>query len=207
MLSRIELCALNSITKFISMKKICLLATLIVSLHAQAQLEKGCWMPGGSIAFKSVKYSGSNNSSTSTILQLQPSLGYFFADKIAGGIQVNFSNTHVSPPDDNYSSLLAGPWARYYFLPANKKTNLFFQASYNIGREKYRHYNAQRLSDFGFSAGPSFFLNKYISFETAIYWKQNKYSSEPDHYNTIGISIGLQAYLHPAEGKGKSRPN
>ena len=187
------------------MKKICLLAVLIASLQAQAQLEKGSWMPGGSIAFKSIKSGSGSASLTSTNLQLQPSVGYFFADKIAGGIQVSFSNVHVKNSDDNYSSLLAGPWARYYFLPAEKKTNLFFQASYNIGNEKHRNYYTNRISDFGFSAGPSFFLNRNISFETAVFWKQSKYNADSGHTNTIGISIGLQAYLHHAEGKRKKQ--
>jgi hypothetical protein len=158
-------------------------------LHAQ--LTKGNLLAGGSVSFESKTYTGDD--SKTTFFQFMPNAGYFFMDKLAGGLKLSFSNT--STDDDSFRDFLAGPFARYYFLPVARPTNLFLEGHFLFGSEKYKNFDAESKTRFGVAAGPAFFLNKHVALETAAYWQSVKHENDEGRYNSFGVFIGLQVHL------------
>lgn len=162
-----------------------------------AQVTKGNFLAGGSVSFQSTKYSDGDGSVG--VFQFMPDAGYFFADRIAIGLRASYTN--VSDDGDDYSDLLVGPFARYYFLPAPRKTNIFLEASFLFGSEKYEGFDSEGKTQFGFSAGPAFFLNPHVAVETALHWQSLKYEDDDGSYNTFGISVGFQVHLNCLRAK------
>jgi hypothetical protein len=175
------------------MKKI--LLTLLASFGAffiYGQVSKGNFMAGGSLAFQSSRYSENDNSVG--VLNLSPGAGYFFIERGAAGIRASFRL--VSNDGDRYREMMIGPFARYYFLPTTRKTNLFLEANFMVGNEKYENFEAETKTEIGVSAGPSFFLNEHIAIESILGWRRIKYENDLGHTNVFGIGIGFQVYLN-----------
>lgn len=105
------------------MYKSFLIVLCFLTLTTNAQISQGNILAGGAVSFTSQKYSGGG--SNANVLHIMPDAGYFFADKIAGGIRASF--TDYSDAGDSYRDLLIGPFARYYFLPVAQKTNIFLE--------------------------------------------------------------------------------
>jgi hypothetical protein len=169
-----------------------LLLFSIVAIISHAQLTKGSWLIGGSASFESTKYTGDDDNTT-TLVQVMPGAGYFFMDKLAGGLRTSLA--YKSNDGDSFRDLGIGPFARYYFLPAVKTTNVFAEAHFLVGSEKYKNFDAESKTRFGVAAGPAFFLNKHIAVEAMLYWQSLKHAGDEGRYNSVGLSIGLQAYL------------
>lgn len=159
---------------------------------SNAQITQGNILAGGAVSFTSQKYSGAGGSTN--VLHIMPDAGYFFADKIAGGIRASF--TDYSDAVDSYRDLLIGPFARYYFLPVAQKTNIFLEGSFAAGIQKYDGFDAESKSQFGFSAGPAFFLNPHVAVEATLNWSSLKYKDDNGRFNTFGLAIGFQVHLH-----------
>src|SRR5687767_7742027 len=108
------------------MKKVLFAAFLLVSSNAIfAQVNKGQWLAGGSIGFESQK----QGDAKATMFNFSPNAGYFFIDKFAGGLRVDFTSRKVDGADDADSYFTAAPFLRYYFLDAAQKVNVFADAS------------------------------------------------------------------------------
>jgi hypothetical protein len=177
-------------------KLILAVAAFFCSSASQAQLTKGHFLAGGSLAFSSQKYSDGDN--TVNVLTLAPNAGYFFMNKGAAGLKVSFTN--YSNGDDSFRDFMAGPFARYYFLPVEKKTNILLEAHFMAGTEKYEGFDSEGKTQWGFAAGPAFFLNEFIAVETTLSWQSLKYETDSGRYNKWGITIGFQLHL-----KGKKK--
>ena len=183
------------------MKKLALLVMIAISSYqlSFSQVTKGNFLLGGSISFQSTKYSeGGNNTG---IFNFMPDVGYFFADRFAGGLRASFTN--VSDEGDSYRDLLIGPFARYYFLPAAQKTNIFLEGNFMFGSEKYEGFDASSKTQFGFAAGPAFFINPNIAVEATVGWHSLKYEDDEGRYNTFGLAVGFQIHLDCMKGKSK----
>ena len=76
-----------------------------------------------------------------------------------------------------------------------KKTNVFLEADYQLGTEKYQDMDAVGKSQIGLAAGPAFFVNPFIAIETIISWRSLKYKEAEGRYNTFGIGIGFQLHF------------
>src|SRR5579859_4202038 len=100
------------------MKKILFAAVLMTSAYAvSAQTNKGQWLAGGNVSFKS-ESNGPADAQKSTTFQLSPDAGYFFIDNLAAGIRLNYQSEKVKNDPNGASTLFfAGPFVRYYFLP------------------------------------------------------------------------------------------
>ncbi len=179
------------------MKRCLVILLLMVSCTLSAQIQEGTFLAGGTLSFQSTNYSA-GNSKTST-WNLTPGGGYFFIDRFAAGARVSF--THISNDADSYSDILAGPFARFYFLPATRNTNIFLEAEYLFGSEKYDDFDAVGKTQLGIAAGPSFFINPFIAVETVVSWQSMKYKGGDGRYNTLGIGIGFQFHLRCKEDK------
>jgi hypothetical protein len=168
-----------------------LFVALLTSQLSFSQATKGNIMAGGSVSFQSSKYSAGGN--TISTFNFMPGAGYFFYDRIAGGVRISFTN--YSDEGNSYRDLLAGPFARYYFLPASRKTNLFLEGNFMLGTEKYEGYESESKTQWGVAAGSAFFLNPHIAVEATLGWRSLKYENDIGRYNTFGIGIGFQIHV------------
>lgn len=189
----------------------CITLVLLVTV-ANAQLEKGVWMAGGSgslysyqndfIVNSSIQFSGKYIES-----DLSVSIGYFFVDKLSAGLRPCFNSFQVKGGGLNsvQSQFAIGPFARYYFLDKNKQFNILTDISYQTGLNKENLTNRSatrgKYNIFSVSAGTELFLNSTIGIEILIDYKNEIESidSGPDSYYSTAkgfqTSIGFQLHL------------
>ena len=94
---------------------------------------KGNFMVGGNASFQTSKGEDAPDDSRITTVEFNPNIGYFFIDNLAGGLRLSLSSYKEKEDDEGFTSLLAAPFVRYYFLPAAQKVNLFADASFGVG--------------------------------------------------------------------------
>lgn len=182
------------------MKRSILLVLFLAPItNCFSQLTKGSFLVGGAISFQSSKYTEGGN--TTATLLATPGAGYFFIDKLAGGIRTSIS--YQSNDGDSRLDFLAGPFTRYYFLPLTRQVNILLDGSFMIGTEKYQNFDADTKTEYGFAAGPAFFINPRIAIEATIGWRSLKYKDDAGRYNTFGMSVGFQLHLQPRRKEGK----
>lgn len=125
-------------------------AFLMTGFIANAQLDKGIWLVGGSANFSSTNgetiYNGGIQKSTYLDISVSPDIGYFIADKFAVGIKPSFSYSKadygelidegIPVAGGGYSHIMwfdIGPFIRYYFLPIGNRVNIFAEGNYLCG--------------------------------------------------------------------------
>ncbi|PRY09743.1 outer membrane protein with beta-barrel domain [Pontibacter ummariensis] len=144
-------------------------ATLFVlsSASAFAQTSSGTVVVSGSVGFAQQAYERTNFDGNSTNIQVFPSIGYFYKDRLEVGISTGFSfgrNTSKSEDGEYISksyNISAGPYIRKY-LPITEK--LFFTASAGlsagIGSAKTKAFQNESFGEpsrsftYGISAAP-----------------------------------------------------
>lgn len=165
---------------------------LTLSFSAFTQINKGQWLVGGSAGFESTKY-GDVDESKYTTFNISPNAGYFFIDNLAGGARVSFSS-FKEKGEDASSSFLFAPFARYYFLPAAQKVNIFADASYGFGSMKDGE--SDGFNQFAIAAGPAVFLSPNTALEFTLQYRSaggDAYGD--DRLNTFGVNVGFQVHL------------
>ena len=175
-------------------------ATLFVgsvsAAFSQGNINKGDWMLGGDAGFTSQK----QGDYKTTSFNLAPDAGYFFIDNFAGGLRVSLASskeTYNSEDIKNNSYSLA-PFVRYYFLPASQKVNLFADASFGFGQNKYTSGGTDSKTNFtnlGIKAGPAIFLTPATALEIALGYNSTKVKNISDRENQFGVSVGFQIHL------------
>ncbi len=175
----------------------CLL--LFFSCCSYAQINKETWLIGGNAAFNLTQ----SEELKLTTVQLSPGGGYFFTNRIAAGLRTNITLDRYSWPDEKWRWLTVSlaPFARYYFLPAEQKVNLFADASYGFARSWYKSISyggkyAYNTSTISAMAGPAIFLNKHTSVEMTVgysYLSRGPIDSSAAHQFRFGV--GLQVHL------------
>ena len=106
---------------------------------AQAQTTAGSLMFGGNIRFTSTTQETTTQDQKSSQFQFLPSAGYFVADNLAVGVNVDLSTskTETGNATSKYSSFTAGPFARYYMFTSNEKFAFTGEAGVNFGGTKF----------------------------------------------------------------------
>lgn len=169
---------------------------------AFSQINKGNFLVGGSGAFSSRDQDGSKSSS----LAISPNVGYFFIDKLAGGVDLtlNFSSAKFSGVKTTARGLGVSPFVRYYILPSSSRINLFAEGSYGWGKSRYKSpdlTNNSTFNSYSLSVGPSFFVTSNIAVEfTAGYTysasrSKNIYSNYKTKEKLFQIGVGFQIHL------------
>lgn len=174
--------------KMITKSMFTLLAFVCITQVMTAQtVGKGAWMVGGSAGFSSTKVKNADFSTTR--IDLNPNLGYFFADDLALGLALDFNSTSV---DGNSSSTFGlGPFVRYYV------TNpIFIQVGANLGL------NDGAGTSFGAKVGYSWFLNDAVAIEPALFFTSYNNDGDLSDYSQFGLSIGVQAFTHHDHNMG-----
>ena len=181
------------------MKNVFLIVFFALPAMAMAQIREDQWLIGGNVFYS---YSKSKQLKFVSF-QLSPAAGYFFLDKLAGGLRLNVSSDTYRWATDGFriSSTSIAPFLRYYFLPVQEKLNLFADASFGYswgkykdldfgGSHRYRHYN------FALMAGPAIFLNEHTALEVTVgYNYLSRGPIDSTVTNKFQFGIGLQVHI------------
>src|SRR5690606_17529070 len=181
------------------MKTLTTLLLLALSLNSFSQIQKEQWMIGGNAAFS---FAQSEELKMST-LQFSPSGGYFFSNKLAGGMRVNFGSETYDWTDHKYrySNISFAPFLRYYFLPAEQKVNLFADAAYGFAWSRHKEiiYSGSHTywyNTMSVMAGPAIFINKHTALEVTFgYTHLTRGPVDSTATNKLQVGIGLQIHL------------
>jgi hypothetical protein len=176
---------------------------------AFGQLTKGHWLVGGNGRFYSYKNEIVSSVSTTngkyTQIDVSPNIGYFLADKFALGLKTTISSIKgdfsvaggVGTGGSNTQRYLFGAFGRYYFLEAEKQTNILVDANYQTGI--IRGLGKGTVSNLSISAGPVIYFNTSVGIEFLVGYMTDteKYTSEVfrEQRNGFQCSIGLQIHL------------
>jgi len=110
------------------------------------QTDRGTWFLGGNGSY--LRFDGKGS------LVLNPSIGYFLVNHLAGGIQLNLVAITSS------TSWSLGPFAKYYFY-GDERGRYYASIGLNIGSGAGSDFDA----GYSFGAGYAKFLNSSISIE------------------------------------------
>ena len=185
-----------------------------VGLKAQelTPTAKGNFMIGGSAGFSHSK----NNLSCSKNFDFAPNIGYFIIDGLAVGATPMYSYSNIKPYNNNSFSLKTishtfsiAPFIRYIF-----KNRIFTQIEGGIGiasvKERLFYWDKDLESTTTTkyiqpSIGYSYFINSKVAIEASAYYKYTTQKEkikdefardiEPLNKKSIGIRVGIQAYL------------
>lgn len=154
-------------------------------------------MVGGKLGFSSESNSEDDDYKL-TSFRFKPEFGYFFIDKLAGGIRGSIETGKDG--DNSYTDLLIGPFVRYYFLQAAMRTNVFVDGSYKFGSQKFGPGDSYGISQFGIGGGVDFFIARCFAIEMMLRYSSFKYNDFDDRYNTISFLVGFQLFLNGSKG-------
>lgn len=181
---------------------------LLLSFVSKGQLTKGVWIAGGTASFYSSKnkYSSTVVNQTSDVMRLSinPSVGYFLADKFTIGLRPSYTKikAQVTTPSGlttNENRIDLGPFARYYFLQAERQFNVLAEISYQYGFYWFTPRKGNR-NTFSASAGTVVFFNSSVGLELLLgYYTQKETIDDPvktiNEQRGLQMTIGFQFYL------------
>ena len=168
--------------------------------YTSGQITQKNWLVGGNGSYSSTKAQNSSGSYINRHLELDPNMGYFFADKIAGGVRAKlildrYIWSSDSESDSKAESLGLGPFLRYYLLPVDKIFNLFTEANYTYNFVGFSSQHPSKSNAFGFMAGAVFFLNYNVGIEfTSGYTIITTMQSHTKQHR-IQVGLGFQIHL------------
>src|SRR6185295_20007765 len=123
------------------------LVLLFIAITSKAftQIKRGQYLLGGSIRFESVNndYLPSGTYKSTNFI-ISPAIGYFFINKMASGLRIDFSS-YDSKSDGFESqsrSMTVSPFIRYYVLPVANKVNAFIDVAYVYTKTKWTFSNS-----------------------------------------------------------------
>mgnify|MGYP002078343719 CR=1 FL=1 len=182
------------------MKKGYLILTLgILSfISSFGQITKNNWMVGGNGMISFSNQTGSSASAKGQYITVSPNIGYFFIDKMAGGIRskYGFSKVTSGPIVAKSSRFNIGPFVRYYFLDKANRVNCFADAAFQFGKS-WGNNNAPSENDqnFTISAGPVIYFNSSVGLEFAINYGMDRGKIDDPKVNTLFFTLGFQIHL------------
>lgn len=181
---------------------------LLFSIVAKSQITKGNWMIGGNASFS---FSGSDYGTYNTRvngISLSPNVGYFFIDKLAGGLRLGYYRNNSKfknvpgLPSVNFNKTTVytfGPYIRYYFLPEEKSYNILVEGSYQFGTTKTEtevsSNPAISTNNFSIAAGPVIYFNSSVGIEFLLNYSTTNTNNSITKSYKLGIGIGLQIHL------------
>ncbi|MCU0374419.1 MAG: hypothetical protein MUF24_03835 [Chitinophagaceae bacterium] len=167
------------------------------SVELTAQLEKKNWMLGGNARLASSKQVNELSEVSQFSLDISPSVGYFFADKFAGGVkgQLGFTSLKYNGPTAKSSVIGVGPFLRYYMLSVDKPVNFFGEVFYRPLITK-ADFNARGIVTNGFTltGGAVVFLNTSVGLEFTLNYDFFN-NSNNNKVKTIFFGVGFQIHL------------
>ena len=145
-----------------------------------AQTSKSNLMLGGSASYNSYSYEGG---SSSTELNVNPSIGYFVIDNLALGAQLGYNL-----PSGSEATIMGGPFVRYYFVSLASNVKLFGQADAEFSKTA----GASEIStNIGGSAGLASFISKSTALEVSFGYHKNTLAK----LSQFGVNVGFQIHF------------
>jgi hypothetical protein len=180
--------------------KLFIITTLFSFFTSNSQITKGNWMVGGDGSFsnRTEKSNVSNEKYKSSILNLDANVGYFFIDKLSGGLIIRYNKYSIPYADSQSSNLFStGPFAKYYFLKNEKRINVFFESSYLHKIVFYGGENTNKTitNIFNLSGGVVCFFNSSVGLEFRIE-RSNQVFKDSNGYTVNDLIIGLGFQIH-----------
>lgn len=160
-----------------------------------SQITKNNWLMGGQLSFDHSKTKTDQSEISSTVFQGKPNVGYFFVDKLAGGIAFDLIHSISKlSSKTRVTTFGVGPFIRYYFLNTDNRINVVSDAriGFNVTSNNQNSLK-NRYTSYSFSAGPSVFLNSSVAMELLIGY--TGYQASTSSNNGIRASIGFQIHL------------
>lgn len=181
---------------------IALITAIMATTAVTGQITKGYWMFGGDASFSN-KETYQNQFKTDsrlklTELDIDANVGYFFIDKLQGGIRIGYSDYKLKEfTGSDRHFLNYGIYSRYYFLKTEKLVNIFLDGEYFLGS---RAISSGELKDningYVFSTGPTIFLNSSVAIELGMSYSSSKFKGVNDSTeNNLQLSLGFQIFL------------
>ena len=191
--------------------KISLLLFFFLAMTGKAftQISKGQFLLGGSVRFESMKENYyPDGTYKSTNIFVSPAIGYFFFNKMAGGVRVDLNSykSNSSSVETKQTSTTISPFVRYYFLPVAAKVNAFLDVGYLHSKSKWTRFSdpaysyADNSRGFQVLAGPSIFLTDQIALEFTLGVRHTKSTDrvallEATKSTTLSSGLGLQIHF------------
>lgn len=184
------------------MKKTILLLLICFAFKSSfAQLEKGNWLVGGSGSFSSEKYNYETSNSKTTNLNLSPTIGYFFANKLVGGLKPIYSYQIIADNSEfsnnsEINELGISAFLSYYLLKKTEPFNFFTQIDYGYLWQKYSSSNSEdSQNSYEITGGPVYFVNQSIGINLFLGYSiknlRNVEYKEKRFFTGIGFQIHL----------------
>jgi Outer membrane protein beta-barrel domain len=189
-------------------KTILLIITASIFINnANSQITKGNWMVGGNFNYSKSKTSGTYASDKKfREIDVLPSIGYFAFNKTALGIKAKLYFTKEKLPQPNgteissvQNNLGIGPFARYYFLPAEKMVNVYLEGNTFYKETTVKSpgsTNAKfKAFDYSFVGGLVLFLNSSVGIEFSLGYYNSKAINLDGRGEDLKFGIGFQIHL------------
>lgn len=182
------------------MKKVLLAAAFGIFGLANAQIQKGNWMVGGSVA--NMQFTNNLN------LTLNPKAGYFVADRFVVGAGVDLSVSKTKGSSDVATNWGIAPFARYYFtsteIDSMLKNGAFFaEGSAGFGGNNTNSGSSTNGVNLGLGAGYAYFITPNVSLEGML--KLSTTTGVGDPTANLGASVGFNIYLPTKTVKAAAR--
>ena len=167
------------------MKKIIAAAILLINTSVFAQTEKGDWLAGGTIGFRTNK----NNSE----FNLSPNGGYFFANNFVAGINLQIETSKTG--DVKQTTLGTGPFARLYVGKGNFRPFAITSVDYLYKSIKNTTKTTSNGVGWLIGAGGAAFLNSAVALEAIAGYNYTKFSGAGSD-NGFSLKFGFQVYIN-----------
>lgn len=181
-----------------------LLLGIALSCSGFSQLGKRMWLLGGSGNMYWYQEEYDNPSVTYNLkyvnIDLSASVGYFFANKFAGGIHPYLFFEEGSGSLSGHTNNLkvaVGPFVRYYFLSGEKQFNLLADLGYQIGvnRVVLTEETKGRINILSAMGGIEVFFNSSVGLELLIGYKNQLTTSNNSGFRYNSNKKGFQASI------------
>lgn len=194
------------------MKKLfVIIASAMFSLTTFSQTNKGTVLIdaqtnlSGSFLTSKMEYKGDNmldDDIKNTTVNLAPSVGYFFTDNFAAGLNlsITINNTSMGNSESNNTTVSVGPFVRYYFGTSNVRPFLDGELGYATNKEKNDD-DELKFSGIGYGLGLglAFLINEKIALNASVRYIGTSLSNSEESdlkLKSSGVAIGLGFSIH-----------
>lgn len=151
-----------------------------------AQISKGSFMAGGSVAYI-YTYSGDFSHKSHYI---GVNSGYFIFDKMALGVNFRHGGSILNWSIQNSTfNATTACFARYYLLKPEKQYNLFIEPSVNIPLKNFS-------KGYSIAFGQVVFLNESVGLQTYLNYEEHRMENRDLNFNQVSLVFALQIHLN-----------
>jgi hypothetical protein len=177
--------------------KLVLISFIILSMTANSQITKNNWLVGGNGRLALQEQTLNSFDVKGLNINLSPNVGYFFIDKLAGGIRTRlaFDKVEFNGGVTKTTQTGIGPFFRYYFLEQLNRVNLFSETAYQYTHNSGNNVTSNSSNTFTFSVGPAIYFNSSVGIELTANYEIFSNKSTNTSAKTFFLALGFQIHL------------